>query len=480
MSVEAEALSLPPRQAIRFFAEKISVGTQRWDDLWRDAHSRAFMVAGVQAGDVLEGVRTALGRAIAQGTTLAEFRRDLGPLMQRLGWEAKGKGYAAWRTRLVYETNLRGAYAAGEYEQATDPDVLAALPFWRYRHSGARDARPQHVAWDGLVLRHDDAWWASHYPPNGWGCGCWVEPLTPGQAARAGGVVEAPEIIRRPWRDPVSGRTDMVPIGIDPGWDYNVGQAWRTRQEPGNAYAVPVDWPPAAPAAPVVSAPSPPVVSAPPSPVVSPPAALGTDAPPPGRTQPARVRTEVRRAEASAAVRAEDAALRDAYSPWRQALSAGAMAAIRAYRSPLGQSINKAMRGDLVASPAILAAAAEITAALNAAITPRAVVVHRGMGAAAVAAIGAVGTQGRFAGFTSTSIDRAVAADFARRRGGRVIELRLPADLRGAAYIQMSTADRPQQYELLLAAGLGYRVISRTNRRIVLEVFHVGAGARGG
>ena len=183
---DAEALSLPPREAIAFQLGKVSVGTQRWDDVWQAGHSRAFMVAGVQAGDVLEGVRGAVQKAIEQGTTLAEFRRDLGPLMQRLGWEARGPGYVAWRTRLVYETNLRGAYAAGAYEQMADPDVVDLVPFWRYRHSGAKDPRPQHRAWDGLILRHNDAWWNSHYPPNGWGCGCWVEPVTPGDLTRLG------------------------------------------------------------------------------------------------------------------------------------------------------------------------------------------------------------------------------------------------------------------------------------------------------
>jgi uncharacterized protein with gpF-like domain len=228
---DAEALSLPPREAIRFFGAKVSVGTRRWDDVWKAGHSRASMVAGVQADDVLAGVRGAMQKAISEGTTLAEFRADLAPLMQRLGWDAKGAGYVGWRTRLVYETNLRGAYAAGQYEQQTDPDVLALVPVWRYRHSGALDPRKEHQAWDGITLRHDDPWWRTHYPPNGWGCGCWIEPMTEAQAARAGGIDTAPPIVTRPWQDPVSGRRDDVPLGIDPGWDYNVGEAWRSARD---------------------------------------------------------------------------------------------------------------------------------------------------------------------------------------------------------------------------------------------------------
>ena len=248
MTTDAEALSLPPAEAIRYFAGKLNIATRRWDDVWKAAHSRAFMVAGVQADDLLAGVRAAVAKAISQGTTLAEFRADLAPMLQRLGWDAKGPGYVGWRTRLVYETNLRSAYAAGQYEQETDPDVLPLVPIWRYRHSGARDPRPEHRAWDGLTLRHDDPWWRTHYPPNGWGCGCWVEPMTEAQAARSGGVGEAPRIVTRPWTDPASGRQADVPIGIDPGWDYNIGASWRELRGLDTPTApMPTDWPPPAP-----------------------------------------------------------------------------------------------------------------------------------------------------------------------------------------------------------------------------------------
>lgn len=285
MTSEAEAFSLPPREAIRYFAGQVNIGTRRWDDVWKGGHARGFMVAGVQADDLLADIRRARDKAIAQGTTLEEFRRDLAPLMQRLGWEAKGKGYAAWRTRLIYETNLRGAYAAGQYEQQTDPEVLELLPIWRYRHSGARDPRPEHVRWDGLTLRHDDPWWATHYPPNGWGCGCWVEPLTEAGAARGGGtrgrnaegLNQAPEILRRRWTDPASGRTEMVPLGIDPGWDYNVGAAWREARDlpPGSAALIPPDFAPPAPALPAAAAtPGAPVAGDPIAPAPQDPAEL--------------------------------------------------------------------------------------------------------------------------------------------------------------------------------------------------------------
>jgi hypothetical protein len=228
MSGSIDALNLPPEEAIRFFRAKVNTPTRAWDDLRHGAHARAWSVAGVQADDMLADIRRAMDKAIAQGTTLDEFRRDIAPLLSELGWADRGPGYVGWRTRVIYETNMRTAYAAGRYAQMTDPDVLAARPFWRYRHSGKRDARKQHKAWDGLVLRADDPFWRSHYPPNGWGCGCYVQSLGPRDLARAGktGPDEAPPAGTRPYRDPNSGEISALPAGIDPGWEYNVGQSW--------------------------------------------------------------------------------------------------------------------------------------------------------------------------------------------------------------------------------------------------------------
>lgn len=228
MSGTLDALSLPPERALAFFRQKVNTPTRAWDDLRHGAHARAWSVAGVQAQDMLGDIRAAMDKALAQGGTLAEFRRDMTPLLGRLGWEDRGAKYVAWRTRVIYETNLRTAYAAGRYAEMTQPDVLAARPFWRYRHSGKKDFRQLHKDWDGKVIPASDDFWKTHFPPNGWGCGCYVQSLGPRDLRRLGmdGPDEAPQTGTRPVRDPRTGEMHQVPAGIDPGWDYSVGRSW--------------------------------------------------------------------------------------------------------------------------------------------------------------------------------------------------------------------------------------------------------------
>ncbi|MFN3985729.1 MAG: phage minor head protein [Rhodocyclaceae bacterium] len=217
----AGVLDLPFAEQIDFFRRKLNLPTERWDDIRKAAHDRAFIVAGAAQADLLADLRAAVDKAIASGTTLRTFRKDFREIVARRGWTGwTGEGTAAgeaWRTRVIYETNLRTSYAAGRWRQLNDPALQAARPYWRYVHSGlARDPRPDHLAWSdaGLTLPADHPFWQTHYPPNGWGCRCRVVPV---REPAEGDSTEPPG----GWDTPLP--STGAPRGIDPGWDYAPG-----------------------------------------------------------------------------------------------------------------------------------------------------------------------------------------------------------------------------------------------------------------
>ena len=199
--------------------------------MWRSQHDVAFVVAGAAKMELVDDLRTAVDASIADGETLRDFRARFDEIMEKHGWRYRARGRTDrerrdWRTRVIWETNRRTSYAAGRRAQ-----MLAAAetrPYWRYRHSHASvEPRLDHVAWDGLVLAHDDPWWATHYPPNGWGCKCWVETLSESDLERAGkSGPDAPPDERMVTRSVGRGRARRVvevPEGIDPGFDYAPG-----------------------------------------------------------------------------------------------------------------------------------------------------------------------------------------------------------------------------------------------------------------
>lgn len=196
------------------------VPTARWDDIERSAHDRSFMVAGAVKADLLADLAAAVDRAIAEGTGLEAFKRDFRAIVEKHGWHGwTGEGTAkgeAWRMRTIYRTNMRVSYQAGRHAQL----VAGNYRFWVYRHGGSVEPRLQHLGWNGLILPADHPFWATHYPPNGWGCSCDVSGARSIEGAkRLGGdpAVKLGEGWNAP--DPKTG----APKGIGKGWDYAPG-----------------------------------------------------------------------------------------------------------------------------------------------------------------------------------------------------------------------------------------------------------------
>ena len=111
-------------------------------------------------------------------------------------------------------------------------------PYWQYDALQDGRTRPHHAAMDGLVFRHDDPFWDSHYPPNGFNCRCRVRAFTEDdlkerdlkvtsgnehlrQVDQQVGVDKRTgEVIKRPATEFRHGDRVMTP---DPGWNYNPG-----------------------------------------------------------------------------------------------------------------------------------------------------------------------------------------------------------------------------------------------------------------
>ena len=233
-----EILDVPPVEAIRHFRAKgLHVGFD-WRDTAAATHLRSFTVAKAMEIDLLEDIRAAVDRAIADGTTFETFRAELEPMLRRRGWwgrramrdpltgEVRDVQLGSpRRLRTIFDTNIRTAYARGRWQRIER--VAEERPYLRYVSVLDQRTRPDHRAWHGTVLPHDHPWWQTHYPPNGWRCRCIVQQLSEDDIERFGYKVSpsAPPGHSRLWTNPRTGETRAVPAGIDPGFDHNVGTA---------------------------------------------------------------------------------------------------------------------------------------------------------------------------------------------------------------------------------------------------------------
>lgn len=206
MKPTTKAVGPMPAEALEYFRRKKLEPDLDLEEAWEQEHGEAFRVAGVVAEDLLAGLRDAVDQALEQGLTYAEFKAGLDDVLKALGWLGEGDKVPR-RLRVVYDTNMRVARAAGQWTriQRTAED----RPYLTYGLGPAERHRPEHVAWAGTVLPVDDSWWSSHFPPNGYNCHCHVRQLSTAEAKR-------------------KGISSSAPAGApDPGWDQNPGVAPR-------------------------------------------------------------------------------------------------------------------------------------------------------------------------------------------------------------------------------------------------------------
>jgi len=266
--------SPPPADALAWFRAKgLKLGFD-YRDVWREEHAIAFTVAKIMQLDVLADVRTAVDQALAEGQTFRDFQKRLTPVLQEKGWwgiqemtdpltgEVKQVQLGSpRRLRVIYDTNLRTARAAGQWERIQR--TKESLPYLLYTVGPSREHRPEHLSWHGTLLPVDDPFWRTHFTPNGWGCRCRIRQVShweyerllkngiPAPATRATQEIDpktglptgrhagarvpvsttAPKTSLVEWTNKRTGEVQKIPRGIDPGWDYNPGEGRKAHLE---------------------------------------------------------------------------------------------------------------------------------------------------------------------------------------------------------------------------------------------------------
>lgn len=227
---------LPNQEAIRFLEKKGFKIGYHWADIWQGEHARAFTVAKVAKLDLLEDIRRSVDGALRDGLAFKQFKNELMPRLQKHGWtgfkrtvdpltgEVKLSELGTpRRLRIIYDTNIRMANAAGRWERFERNKEL--LPILGYLTKADEKVREDHRRWHRFAAPVDHAIWNLIFPPNGWYCRCIVVQMTEAQARRRGFKLEAPAINMVKRTHPRTGQDIWVPEGVDPGFAYNVGKA---------------------------------------------------------------------------------------------------------------------------------------------------------------------------------------------------------------------------------------------------------------
>lgn len=236
----AFAFNLPPAEALAYFRAKgYRVNPDGWAAVEATAHAKAFTVARVAAVDVLQDLRDAVSRALAEGTTFAEFQQTLIPQLKAKGWWGKDPQTGAQlgsphRLATIFRTNLQTSYMEGRWRGLMDH--VDRRPWFQYVAILDSRTRPYHRLLNGKVFRYDDPFWTTHRPPISWNCRCRIRALADRDLARqnltpesGAGRMSQYDVTAQgypqpqaSYHDPVSGRE----VRTDVGWGYDRNQGW--------------------------------------------------------------------------------------------------------------------------------------------------------------------------------------------------------------------------------------------------------------
>ena len=154
--------------AAAFVRDKARTNVRIFGEMLPETRAHAFAVAGIEEMRRLRQVQEAIAR-VPEGGDWKEAREEIAAA---LGDPEKN----AARAETVLRTNCFQAYAAARHRsQMEDKEVF---PYLKYVTVGDSRVRDSHAQLNGTILRKDDPFWETHYPPWDWGCRCVAVELT--------------------------------------------------------------------------------------------------------------------------------------------------------------------------------------------------------------------------------------------------------------------------------------------------------------
>ena len=232
---------LPPEQALAYLQGRGQITqTWSWADLRAEEHALQFTVSRLASVDLLAELRQLIIDSVEGDLSRSDFIRDAREALSKKGWwglnevqdpatgETVTTRFNPTRLKLIYDTNLRQAAVAGQWDRAQA--TRRAFPYLRYVTLQDEKVRDSHRQWHNLVLPVDDPWWNTHMPQNAYRCRCFVRQVSQreydaGTTATGATINKAapPERLRE-WVNPRTGEVQQVPEGVHPAFVGNAGK----------------------------------------------------------------------------------------------------------------------------------------------------------------------------------------------------------------------------------------------------------------
>lgn len=199
-------------EAVHAFQRRLPVTPDAWAEMTAEERRRAFTVAGVAQADLVTDVWEAIDRAIRDGTTLEDFKADVGEML-----ESQWGGDDPSRLETIFRTNVQSAYMEGRYEVFSAPAVKEARPNFRFEIIDDDRVDDECADLEDVILPQDDSFWNTRTPPLHFNCRCSLTALSDDEADEEGRTTDPPDVEHA--ADGFGARPDVEGKGWSPDLD---------------------------------------------------------------------------------------------------------------------------------------------------------------------------------------------------------------------------------------------------------------------
>lgn len=167
-----EALSKTPDEAVEYFRAKgLRIATDAVERI-KAIKEHGFTVTGITKLDILNDYKDILLKAIEEGITLAEFKKQLSERLATRGWVTKDDDdgeLPPWRLNNIYRTNTAEVYNNAKWSQFQE--TIDLIPFVECYSVIDKNTTEKCVWMNGKIFRKDDKVFAKKGRSGGhYGC----------------------------------------------------------------------------------------------------------------------------------------------------------------------------------------------------------------------------------------------------------------------------------------------------------------------
>jgi SPP1 gp7 family putative phage head morphogenesis protein len=175
-----------PQEAIEFFRRKSTLTEDQFKSLSEQNHAKAFTLAGVADIDVLVAAYDSLDSALAEGTSFADWKSEIGEQLEA-SWGGTVANPGA-RLETIFRTSLQSSYMAGRHAQAMEgkEDRMYGMLDVVEDSSTSEICGDLDDAIGGQALEIDDPALQAAWPPNHFNCRSQIITLTEAEAREMG------------------------------------------------------------------------------------------------------------------------------------------------------------------------------------------------------------------------------------------------------------------------------------------------------